>query len=275
MLITAEVNITMTEKLLEVDIDEISVNPHQPRRYFAQEELQELAASIVEIGLLQPPVVRLRQEGEGYELIAGERRFRASQLAGLKKIPVLVRCNSSQFSAQAALIENIQRVDLNPMEIAKALRNLTAEYGYNQEELAQRIGKKRSTVANYLRLLALPSNIQDSILKGAISLGHAKVILSLTETAQQRRLHDLILSHDLTVRQAEAAVQRIETEANPQSPHANNRDCHLEQLAEKLQHRLGVKVVIEGRGQHGRIQIDYYNLDDLDRILEILDVKID
>lgn len=259
------------EELLIVRVDKISINPYQPRRHFAEEDLEELAASIREVGLLQPPVVRLKEGG--YELIAGERRYRASQLAGLTKIPVIVRSDSSQFSAQAALIENIQRVDLNPLEIAKALRNLVDEHGYSQEELGQRIGKKRSTVANYLRLLMLPLNIQESVLKDAISLGHAKIILSLDEIEQQQCLHKLILDDDLTVRQTEIAAKQIQSKIKPSK--VAPRNCYLEELIEKLQHRLGTKVTIDGKEQHGRIHIDYYNLDDLDRILSIIGIKLD
>lgn len=142
------------DEIREVEVEKISVNPFQPRRYFSNAELEELAQSIQAVGLIHPPVVRPLPD-DGYELISGERRFRAAQLAGLMKIPVLVRKSSNSVSAQAALIENIQRVDLNPIEVAKALRSLMDQFCFNQDELAQRIGKKRSTVANYLRLLSL------------------------------------------------------------------------------------------------------------------------
>ena len=168
----------MNDTVAEVDIHAIRVNPHQPRRHFAPEDLQELAESIIAVGFIHPPLVRPVEPGF-FELVSGERRFQAAQLAGLTKIPVHIRDSDTLMSAQMALIENIQRVDLNPMEIAKALRSLIEEFGFNQEDLAARIGKKRSTVANYLRLLSLPKNIQDAVSQELITMGHAKAILSL------------------------------------------------------------------------------------------------
>ena len=160
-------------EIKEIDLDQIIVNPYQPRRHFSLEELEELASSIQMVGLIHPPVVRPK-ERDMFELVSGERRFRAAQLAGLKKIHVLVRSSSNSLSAQAALIENIQRVDLNPIEIAKALKSLIEQFNFQQEELAARVGKKRSTVANYLRLLGLPKNIQDSVSQEMIQHGSCK-----------------------------------------------------------------------------------------------------
>lgn len=258
------------EELREVQIERISINPFQPRRIFSQTELEELAASIKTVGLIQPPVVRPKPNGEDYELISGERRLRASQLAGLTKIPVIVRFTNASTSAQAALIENIQRVDLNPIEIAKALRSLMENFEFRQDDLALRLGKKRSTVANYVRLLALPKNIQDSVSRGTISMGHAKSILSLEGFEKQTLLHELILRDDLTVRETEEAALRIAEKAKKQALKYVTRDFHLEQLAEKMQQKLGTKVNILGKGKRGRIMIDYYNLDDLDRLITIL-----
>lgn len=261
------------EELREVEITSIIINPFQPRLRFSQVELEELAASIKSVGLIQPPVVRPRTDGDGYELISGERRLRASQLAGLTKIPVVVRFIDKSLSAQAALIENIQRVDLNPIEIAKALRMLIEEFHFRQDDLALRVGKKRSTVANYLRLLGLPKNIQESITSGQITMGHAKAILSLEGFEKQNLMHELILRDDLTVREAEEAALRIEEKSKKKSLTYVHRDFHLEQLAEKIQHRLGTKVIIQGKGKRGRISIDYYNLDDLDRLLALFGVN--
>lgn len=265
---------TLQEELKEVPVEKIGVNPFQPRRHFAQEELEELAASIKAVGLLHPPTVRPCENGF-FEIVSGERRFRACQLAGLTKIPVVVRFINDVISAQAALIENIQRVDLNPIEIAKALRSLVQEFGLNQDELAVRIGKKRSTVANYLRLLSLPKNIQDNVSKGIITMGHAKAILSLEGFEKQHLLHEIVLRDDLTVRETEEAATRISQKAKRQTLVYAPRDFYLEQLAEKIQHQLGTKVTIQGKGKRGRISIDYYNLDDLDRLLNILGVNND
>jgi ParB family transcriptional regulator, chromosome partitioning protein len=258
-------------EIREIEVEKIIVNPFQPRRHFAQYELEELAQSILAVGLIHPPVVRPK-EGDVYELVSGERRFRASQLAGLKKIPVLIRSSSNSLSAQAALIENIQRVDLNPIEVAKALRSLIEQFCFNQDELAQRIGKKRSTVANYLRLLTLPKTIQDSVEAGLVSMGHAKAILSLDGFEKQNLLFELIQRDDLSVRETEEAAQRISQKAKKQTLVYATRDFYLEQLAEKLQHKLGTKVMIQGKGKKGRISIDYYNLDDLDRLLSALGI---
>lgn len=253
-------------EIREIEIKKISMNPFQPRRVFASLELEELAESIISVGIIHPPAVRPLDNG-CYELISGERRFRASMLAGLEKIPVVIHSSSDKLSAEAALIENIQRVDLNPMEIAKALKSLIMEFDLNQEELAKRVGKKRSSVTNYLRLLALPKNIQDSISHEQITMGHAKAILALENFEKQNLLHELILRDDLNVREAEVAAVRISEKAKTKKLVYVPRDFFLEQLAEKIQKKLGTKVFIQGKGRKGRIMIDYYNLDDLDRLL--------
>lgn len=259
---------TPLEELLTISVDKISVNPNQPRRHFSSHELEELAASIVSVGLIHPPVVRPLEDGT-YELVSGERRFRASQIAGFSAIPVLVRHHTQEMSAQAALIENIQRVDLNPMEIAKSLRSLSQQFTWNQEELSLRVGKKRSTVANYLRLLALPKNIQDSVSQNIISMGHAKAILSLEGFERQHHLHEMILRDGLTVRDAEEAAHQLANPEKKPATVAQQCDVFLKQITEDLQHKLGTKVSIQGKGDRGKISIDYYSLDDLDRLLNI------
>lgn len=266
-------NLSLVEELRTVRLDQISVNPHQPRRSFAQSELEDLAESIKAVGLIHPPLVRPAASPDQYELISGERRFRASKLAGLIEIPVIVRTSSSSISAQMALIENIQRVDLNPIEIAKALRSLMEEFKLNQDEVSLRVGKKRSTIANYLRLLALPKMIQESLTKGLMTMGHAKAILALEGFEKQLCLHDLVLRDSLSVRETEEAAQRLHQKAKKKSLVYADRDFYLEQLAEKLQYKLGTKVSIQGKGRRGRISIDYFSLDDLDRLLSVLGVQ--
>lgn len=263
----------METSLKEIKVDQITVNPAQPRRAFAQQELEELAESIKEVGVIHPPVVRALGDGKTFELISGERRWRAAQLAGLKSIEVVVRDATVSHSAQAALIENIQRVDLNPIEIAKALRSLIEQYGLQQDDVANRVGKKRSTVANYLRLLSLPKNIQDSVTSESITMGHAKAILSLDGNEKQNLLHELILRDDLTVRQAEEKALKLAQRDKKIPSSYVQRDFYIERLAEKIQERLGTKVSIQGKGKKGKIFIDYYNLDDLDRILTIFGIK--
>lgn len=260
------------EQLLEVEIGQIRVNPFQPRRQFADEELEELAASIQSVGIIQPPVVRPNSDGS-YELVSGERRYRAAMLAGKETIPVIVREGSSSlFTAQAALIENVQRVDLNPIEIGMALRRLMEEFGFQQDELAMRVGKKRSTVANYLRLLSLPASIQESLSRQEITMGHAKALLSLRDIEKQQVLHDKILREGLSVRETENFAQKMINKPSLRRVESE-RDCHLESLAEQIQHRLGTKVAIQGAGDKGKITIDYYNLDDLDRVLRLIGLE--
>ncbi len=263
------------DELKHLSLSQIRVNPYQPRREFKLEDLEELAQSIRSVGLLHPPLVRPLPHSQFYELIAGERRFRAAQLASLATIPVYVRKTGYSISAQAALIENIQRVDLNSLEIAKALKRLMVEFGLTQDQLAQQIGKKRSTIANYLRLLTLPPSIQDSIAKSCITMGHAKAILALNQEEKQVLLHELILRDDLNVREAEQAAQRIGEKAKKQQLSYVPRDFYLEQLANKMRERLGTQVSIQAKGKKGRISIDYYSFDDLDRLLALLGVSQD
>lgn len=263
---------SVEEYILHVSVSQVVVNPYQPRRHFANEELEELSLSIKTVGLIHPPLVRPLDDGVSFELVSGERRFRAAQLAGMEVIPVVVRKSSHEISAQAALIENIQRVELNPIEVAKALRQLENEFGFQQEELATRLGKKRSSVSNYLRLLGLPKNIQDSVSSGMISMGHAKAILSLEGFEKQNLLHELVLRDELTVREAEEASLRIAQKAKKHKLAYVNRDFYLEAIAERIQERLGTKVSIQSMGKRGRISINYYSLDDLERLLAIFGV---
>lgn len=260
------------DELKHIPLAHIVLNPHQPRREFKSEELEELAQSIRVVGILHPPLVRPLPNSNFYELISGERRFRAAQLAGLMTIPVYIRKIDQSLSAQAALIENIQRVDLNPLEIAKALKSLMKEFGHTQDHLAQQIGKKRSTIANYLRLLTLSSTIQTSIAKECISMGHAKAILALNHEDEQSLLHELILRDDLTVREAEQAANRIGKKAKKKELNYVSRDFYLEQLVDKIRTRLGTRVSIQAKGKKGRITIDYYGYDDLDRLLVLLGI---
>ncbi|KIC72447.1 putative chromosome-partitioning protein ParB [Neochlamydia sp. EPS4] len=265
--------LSLFEELRNVPLDHIDISPFQPRRQFAEAELKELAESIKAVGLIHPPIVRPLENSLHYELVAGERRLRAAKLAGLLEIPVLVRSSSHILSAQAALIENIQRVDLNPIEISKALSSLMEEFKFSQEKLAASVGKKRSTIANYLRLLSLPNLIQDSLSKNLITMGHAKAILAVEGAEKQVYLHELILRESLSVREAEKAVQKLKQKIKQKKLSYETRDFYLEQLAEKLQYKLGTKVFIRARGRQGRISIDYFNLDDLERLLEALGVR--
>jgi len=255
----------MTDIYNEISIELIDINPFQPRKHFSHEELEELANSIKSVGILHPPLVR--PVNNRYEIISGERRFRAAQLAGFKKMPVLIRKTISEISAQAALIENIQRVDLNPMEIAKAMRQLIDEFAYSQEELALKIGKKRSTIANYIR--------QTSVSNNQISMGHAKAILSLETQDQQVLLLEIVLRDQLTVRETEETALKLADKAKKRKLIYQTQDFYLSFLEEKMQQALGTKVSITSSGKKGKILIDYYSLDDLDRLLKIFRVEVD
>jgi ParB family chromosome partitioning protein len=271
------ISMTEQEKLRAeyVAVEAICASPYQPRSRFDEEELEELAASIQEVGLLQPPLVRQKEEGR-YELIAGERRLRACQLAGLKVIPVWVRCAAEEAAARASLIENLQRVDLNAIEVAKALKRLGEEFGMTQHEVAQSVGKKRSTVSNFLRLLTLPQSIQEAVASDQISMGHAKAILSLEDPLQQISLLRTVIDKQLTVHESEKLAVQWQSAPRPKA-RAVTRDFFLEDLSKKIEQHLGAKVSIQatGQGRKGTICVHYANLDDLDRLLEKLGVTLD
>ncbi|NGX58100.1 MAG: putative chromosome-partitioning protein ParB [Chlamydiae bacterium] len=262
-----------TEEIREVDISKISVNPYQPRRHFGKEEIEELADSIKSVGLIQPPVVRWCETRRYYELISGERRFRACHVAGLTKISVIVRDSDEFFSAEAALIENIQRVDLNSMEISRALQELK-QFGLTQDDLAKRMGKKRSTIANYLRLLDLPIHVQQKLEQSEISMGHAKAILSIERKEDQESLCKLIISKGLSVRESENRANE-ETAPPPTQmiPPKVERDIHLDHVVEKFQQKLGTRVTAQGSSEKGKLCIDYYSLEDLERLMGIMGVE--
>jgi len=251
-------------------IEEIAPSPHQPRKRFDEKALAELARSIKENGLLQPILVRPREgKGARFELVAGERRWRAAQRAGLTEVPVLVKKIDGDKALELSLIENLQREDLNPIEEAEGFRWLSEEFGCTQEEVADKVGKDRSTVANALRLLKLPAPIRKDLEEGKLSAGHARAILSLESNADMNRLRQQILKHDLSVRQAEALARRMaQTGAKPAKPAQAKPDVHVRQLEEDLQRVLGAKVSIHFRpGKPGKIEIAYSSLDDLDRII--------
>jgi ParB family transcriptional regulator, chromosome partitioning protein len=273
-LFTQNENMSLQDKLVEVDVSRVCISPFQTRKEFSEEQLNELAASIKEVGIIQPPIVRFLEEEGMYELIAGERRFRASKLAGLKQIPVVVKQGSKEHSAQATLIENIQRVDLNPMETSEALRSLHDEFHWNQEQIADKVGKKRSTIANYLRLLTLPEIIQGGLRQTKITMGHAKVILSLTEVEQQLWLYNKVLRESLTVREAESVIQKEKVNGHKRRvKELISKDPFLDDISDKLRKQLATKVIVSSNKKNrGSIRIDFQNLDDLERVLELIGV---
>ena len=247
----------------EIELEKIVPNEYQPRKHFDDEKLRELASSIKEQGVIQPIIVH--KMSSGYQLIAGERRWRAARLAGLKTIPALVKEATKRELLEMALIENIQREDLNPLEAAEAYKRLQDEFKLTQDDLAKRVGKERSTVTNFLRILGLPKEVKHEIAMGSISMGHAKALLSLERVRDQIRAAALIVKKGMSVREAEAITTRLK---NPPKEKKIRQSHELKAVAEKLTKSLGTKVSISAKAKGGRIVIEYYSADELDRILE-------
>jgi ParB family chromosome partitioning protein len=249
------------EKSSEILLNQIRANQYQPRTSFDQKKLEELAESIKKHGVIQPVLVR--KDGKGFELVAGERRFRAAKLAKLKKIPVVVSNISDVQSLEIAILENIQREDLNPLEVAKGYQRLKDEFGYTQEAVAKSVGKPRSSVANSLRLLTLSPKIQDEIDKGVISEGHAKVLLSV-DGVKAEQLLMRIISENLSVRDLEKQI----TESSPQTSKKEKKSRDELNLESALSSRIGSKVTIEDKDGKGKMVIKYYSYEELDGIIE-------
>jgi ParB family chromosome partitioning protein len=247
----------------EIELDKIVPNEYQPRKVFNDEKMKELAASIKEQGVIQPVIVH--RAGSGYQLIAGERRWRASRLAGLKTIPALVKEATKREFLEMALIENIQREDLNPLEAAEAYKRLQDEFKLTHEDLAKRVGKERSTVTNFLRLLGLPKEIKQELATGALSMGHAKALLSLERVRDQLQATVLIVKKGLSVREAEALSARLK---NPPKEKKARLSHELKSVEEKLKKALSTKVSITAKSKGGRIVIEYYSAEELDRIID-------
>lgn len=248
-------------------VEHIMPNRYQPRKEFAESELTELADSVKQNGLLQPVLVRRKGDGL-YELIAGERRLRAAKLAGLKSIPAVVRNTSDEQTMELALVENLQRKDLNPMEAARAYHRLVNEFGLTQDAVAQRIGKDRSSIANVVRLVNLPSEIQGLMESGHLTTGHAKVLLGLTRPELQLKLARQIVDSQLSVRQAEHLVSRL-GRATRVKRTPSRRGAYPD-LEERLQRRFGTRVTIVAGRSGGKIMLDYFTSEDLDRLVEML-----
>lgn len=250
------------------EIDQIDPNPSQPRRSFDEDKLESLAETIRKRGILQPLLVR--RKGGRYELIAGERRWRAARLAGLDKVPVVVREAEDAESLEISLLENLQREDLNPIEEARAYRQLLEKLNLTQEELAGKIGKDRSSVANAIRLLQLPMEVQEAVASGTISVGHARALLALTHEVEQIRALALIKGKGLTVRDTERFVQQHKTGARTGKTRGPSLDPDTQRIQDDLCRRLGMKVTIQKRGKGGRLLISYGSLDQLDRLCSLL-----
>jgi ParB family chromosome partitioning protein len=247
-------------------IEEITPNPNQPRQNVRDKAFKELVDSVRERGILQPLLVR-STEG-GYQLIAGERRWRAAQLAGLQRVPVIIKESDEPESFELALIENIQRKDLNPIEEGEAYRRLHQEFQLSQEKIAKKIGKDRSTVANLIRLLKLPDKIRNDIVDGVLSMGHARALLALPAADAQLRARNTIVKRSLTVRDTEKLIQAL-LKKKKKVKAAKPLDSHERAIIDRLIRHFGTKVNIARRGKRGKIEIEFYSDEDLQRILDL------
>lgn len=272
-LLSAESMVTSDEELLQIDIDLIEPSPSQPRTRFDEDRLEELAQSIRSNGIVQP--LLLRRHGARYQLVAGERRWRAAQRSGLQRVPAVVRNIPDDKLLELALIENIQRQELNPIEEAHAYKRLIETLGLTQEVVAQRVGRDRSFVTNYLRLLRLPEDIQRLVEEEKISMGHARALLGLDDLDIQRRIAKNVIDQSLSVRETERAIKRIIAGTNPSIatiPPTKRDDANMRSAEVKLRRRLGtqVKVIPSQSSPGGKIEIEYYNDGDLNRIYQLL-----
>jgi ParB family chromosome partitioning protein len=255
-------------EIRQLDLARIRPNPFQPRREFRAEELEELAASIREHGVLQPVIVRA--SGDDFEIVAGERRVRACQRLGMESIPAIVRVADDTQMVELALVENIQRQDLNPIEEARAYQAYIQRLDLTQEQAAQRLGKSRSSVANMIRLLDLPADVQELVSRGTLSMGHARAILAVEDPEARRALARRVESEKLSVRDVERLAQSWGKPATATATPPAERNAHLTDLERQLGERLGTRVTIRDHEGRGRIAIEYYSAEDLDRLLGLI-----
>ncbi len=254
------------EQFFQCPVEVIEPNPYQPRQTFSPHELEEMIASVREKGIITPLLVTRAEAG--YQLIAGERRWRAAQKAGLRRVPVVVREVTPTESLELALIENIHRKDLNPIEEAVAYGKLLEETGITQDALAKRLGKDRSSITNLLRLLKLPLQIQQDVIDGRLSMGHARVLAGLKNSEDQWSLRNAIIKRALSVRQSEALANRGKGATNT-GEKGSTKDPYLRSLEDNLKRSLGTKVEIKKRGKKGTVVVHFYSDDELDRLLEL------
>ncbi len=270
--VVVETKIVEVPKETYLKISLIEPNREQPRKEFDPEELEELAESIRNYGVLQP--IMVQKQGELYEIIAGERRWRAAKIAGLKEVPVIIRDFDRQKKMEVSLIENVQRSDLNPIEEAMAYRRLIDEFGLKQEEIAERVSKNRATIANSLRLLRLDARVQDFLIQGVISNGHARALLALEDLEQQYAAAELTVKNGLSVREVEKLVKALLKPAKEKETKKEERDLSFifQDLEERMKSIMGTKVMIHRKDKSkGRIEIEYYSEAELERIVELIE----
>ncbi|MBU5349547.1 ParB/RepB/Spo0J family partition protein [Paenibacillus sp. FSL W7-1279] len=257
------------DKVVEIPLSQLRANPYQPRKTFNDEAIQELAESIRQHGVIQPIIVR--SVLKGYEIIAGERRFRASQYCGKATIPAVVRSFSDQQVMEIALIENLQRENLNAMEIAVAYQGLMEQFSLTQEELSLKVGKSRSHIANFLRLLSLPEEVKDNVSRGTLSMGHARAIVGIKDPILVKQLAKQCVEQEWSVRELEEAVKNLDRKPTDKAkPKVKNRDPYIDHLEEDLRERFKTTVKIKHNKDKGKIELNYYSKQDLERLLELL-----
>lgn len=252
---------------IKASIDDIKPNRFQPRKIFDEKSLKELTDSIREKGILEPLLVR--RNNSGFELIAGERRLRAAKLADLNEVPVLIMDASDEEAQELAIIENIQREGLNPIEQAEGFKGLIEKFGLSQEDVAKKVGKERATVANFLRILKLPQDIRDEIAKGTLTMGHAKAILSIDKESLQREICRKAIQKGLSVREIENLINKYKDIAKP-SASKNKTALETKYIEKEMQAILGTKVSIKEKKGKGRIEIEFYSIDEFERLLEMI-----
>ncbi|WP_138494318.1 ParB/RepB/Spo0J family partition protein [Paenibacillus pinistramenti] len=262
-------SVTDDDKVVEISLKQLRANPYQPRKSFDEEAIKELAESIRQHGVIQPIIVR--SVLKGYEIIAGERRFRASLYCGKDTIPAVIRNFTDQQVMEIALIENLQRENLNAMEVAVAYQGLMDQFQLTQEELSMKVGKSRSHIANFLRLLSLPEDVKEHVSRGTLSMGHARALVGLKNTETIKQLAKQCIEGEWSVRQLEEAVQQFDRKGKDKPKPANKkRDPYIEEVEEVLRDRFKTTVKIKATKEKGKIEINYYNQQDLQRLLDLL-----
>lgn len=260
------------DKVILIPLNEIRTNPYQPRKHFAEDSIEELANSVKEHGVIQPIIVR--KVLRGYEIIAGERRYRASQIAQKDTIPAVVRELSDKQVMEIALIENIQREDLNAIEIATAYQNLVEQFSYTQEELSQRVGKSRSHIANFMRLLQLPDEIKEHVSRGTLSMGHARALVGVQDKKEQKELSEMTIRHHWSVRELEEVIQKQnEKKVTVKKGSTKKQDPFVSQIEEQLREKYKTTVKIKHNKNKGKIEFSYYSLEDLERLMDLLKIQ--
>jgi len=262
-----DVDVRNDDSVQFIDINDIKPNSSQPRQIINEEKIDELAASITSHGIIQP--ILLKRSGNGYEIAAGERRWRAARKAGLKQVPGIIRELSDEQLMMVALIENIQREDLNPIEEAEAFHRMCGEFKLTQENISKSVGKSRPYITNSLRLLKLPEEIQRMVLEGKLSNGHARTLITLENAKKQTTIAEKIVADNLSVRETEKLVKEASEEKTPAKKKTREKSTDVFEVEEELKKILGTKVTIKHRGKRGKLEIEYFSREELERLIEI------